>query len=101
LGLPGRNRGLRPCPGDGHDLIISDYRLANGQPGITHYAIAKLREAFGAAIPAFLMSGDTAPERCARPQESGHHLLHKPVRSMRLRAMLNQILKTPHVGGAA
>jgi CheY-like chemotaxis protein len=77
------------------DLIISDYRLENGQSGIA--AIAKLREVFGAAIPAFLMSGDTAPERLREAQESGHHLLHKPVRPIRLRAMLNQMLKTPQV----
>jgi len=81
------------------DLIISDYRLGDGQSGIT--AIAKLRESFGATIPAFLMSGDTAPERLREAQESGHHLLHKPVRPMRLRAMVNQMLKTPQVAGAA
>ena len=80
------------------DLLISDYRLENGQSGIA--AIAKLREAFGAAIPAFLISGDTAPERLREAQESGHHLLHKPVRPMRLRAMLNQMLKTSQVAGA-
>jgi CheY-like chemotaxis protein len=80
------------------DLIISDYRLANGQSGIS--AIAKLREAFGGAIPAFLTNGDTAPERLREAQESGHHLLHKPVRPMRLRAMVNQMLKTPQVAGA-
>ncbi|HEY7300180.1 MAG TPA: ATP-binding protein [Xanthobacteraceae bacterium] len=80
------------------DLIISDYRLADGQSGIA--AIAKLRDAFGPAIPAFLMSGDTAPERLREAQESGHHLLHKPVRPMRLRAMVNQLLKGPQVAGA-
>ena len=56
--------------------LISDFHLADGQTGIT--AIAKLREAYG-AIPAFVMSGDTAPERLREVQESGHHLLHKPV----------------------
>jgi signal transduction histidine kinase/CheY-like chemotaxis protein len=81
------------------DLIISDYRLGNGQSGIA--AIAKLCEAFGATIPAFLMSGDTAPERLREAQLSGHHLLHKPVRPMRLRAMVNQMLKTPEVAGAS
>jgi hypothetical protein len=35
--------------------------LAGGESRIT--AIDKLREAFGATIPAFLMSGDIAPER--------------------------------------
>ena len=46
------------------------------------------------------MSGDTGPERLREAQESGHHLLHKPVRPMRLRAMVNQMLKSPEVAGA-
>jgi CheY-like chemotaxis protein len=69
------------------DLIISDYHLAEGQSGIT--AIAKLREVYG-AIPAFVMSGDTAPERLREAQESG---LHKPVQPMTLRAMMSRFLK--------
>jgi CheY-like chemotaxis protein len=75
------------------DLIISDYHLAEEQTGIT--AIAKLREAYG-AIPAFVMSGDTAPEPLRKAQESGHHLLHKPVQPMTLRVMMSRSLK----GGA-
>ena len=75
------------------DLVISDFHLADGQTGIT--AIAKLREAHG-AIPAFVMSGDTAPERLREVQESGHHLLHKPVQPMTLRAMVSRFLKSEH-----
>jgi two-component system, sensor histidine kinase len=81
------------------DLIISDYQLADGRSGIT--AIAQLREAFGASIPAFLLSGDTAPERLRDARESGHHLLHKPVRPMRLRAMVSQLLQEPELAGAS
>jgi signal transduction histidine kinase len=84
----------------GHpDLIISDYRLANGQSGIT--TIARLRAALGTNIPAFLLSGDTAPERLREARTSGHHLLHKPVRPMRLRAMVSQLLQNQDVAGAA
>jgi signal transduction histidine kinase/CheY-like chemotaxis protein len=75
------------------DLVISDFHLADGQTGIT--AIAKLREAYG-AVPAFVMSGDTAPERLRETQESGHHLLHKPVQPMMLRAMVSRCLKSAH-----
>ena len=75
------------------DLIISDYHLADGQSGIT--AIAKLRDAYG-AIPGFVMSGDTAPERLREARESGHHLLHKPVPPITLRAMVNRFLKSEH-----
>jgi hypothetical protein len=57
--------------------------LANGQSGIA--AIAELRGAFGAPVPAFLMSGDTAPKRLCET----------------LRAMVNQLTKSQTVAGAA
>jgi signal transduction histidine kinase/CheY-like chemotaxis protein len=75
------------------DLIISDYHLADGQSGIT--AIAKLRELYG-TVPAFVMSGDTAPESLREARESGHHLLHKPVQPITLRAMVSRLLKSGH-----
>jgi signal transduction histidine kinase len=86
-------------PGEQPDLIICDYRLANGQSGIA--AIDGLRKAYGATVPAFLMSGDTAPERLREARESGHLLLHKPLRPMALRAMINRLLKSSSVAGAA
>jgi signal transduction histidine kinase/CheY-like chemotaxis protein len=86
-------------PEERPDLIICDYRLANGQSGIA--TIAYFRKAFGAPVPAFLMSGDTAPERLREARESGHHLLHKPLRAMALRAMINRLLKSPSGVGAA
>jgi signal transduction histidine kinase len=73
------------------DLIISDYRLRNGESGIE--AIARLHGTLGLAVPAFLISGDTAPERLREARESGYHLLHKPVPPMQLRAMLNQLFR--------
>jgi signal transduction histidine kinase/CheY-like chemotaxis protein len=72
------------------DLIISDYRLPDGVSGF--HVIAQLRSALHAAIPAFLITGDTAPERLREADASGFHLLHKPVSPMALRAMLNQLL---------
>jgi GAF domain-containing protein/CheY-like chemotaxis protein len=77
------------------DLIISDYHLNDGQSGIT--AIAKLREAYG-TVPAFVMSGDTSPERLREARESGHHLLHKPVQPLKLRAMVSQFLTKSQPG---
>jgi CheY-like chemotaxis protein len=87
------------APNERPDLIISDCQLADGRSGIA--AIGQLREAFGAPIPAFLLSGDTAPERLREARESGHHLLHKPVRPMRLRAMVSQLLQESEVEGAS
>ena len=74
------------------DLIISDYRLAGGKTGIE--AIKHLQAVAGAEIPAFLISGDTAPERLRDASANGLHLLHKPVPPMRLRAVVNQLLNT-------
>jgi len=79
------------------DLIISDYRLAEGKSGIE--AIESLRAAMGVAVPAFLISGDTAPERLRDASASGYHLLHKPVPLMTLRAMLNRFLKARDESG--
>ncbi|MDZ7670567.1 MAG: hybrid sensor histidine kinase/response regulator [Gammaproteobacteria bacterium] len=79
------------------DLIIADYRLADGATGIQ--AIERLRGELGADIPAFLISGDTAPERLRDARACGIHLLHKPVAPMRLRAMLNQLLKPDRAQG--
>jgi signal transduction histidine kinase/CheY-like chemotaxis protein len=86
---------LAALAGDAPDLIISDYRLADGQTGID--VIGCLRGAFGSAVPAFLVSGDTDPERLRNARVSGFHLLHKPVDPMTLRAMLSQLLRKEQV----
>jgi signal transduction histidine kinase/CheY-like chemotaxis protein len=74
------------------DLIISDLRLADGETGIG--VIERLREALGASVPAFLISGDTAPERLREASAGGYHLLQKPVSPMTLRTTLNRLLKS-------
>jgi len=74
------------------DLIISDYRLAEGKTGIQ--AVELLREAVAAPVPAFIITGDTAPERLREASAAGFHLLHKPVSPMALRAMLNRLLRS-------
>lgn len=79
------------------DLIISDYHLSDGKSGID--AIEHLRKAFQAPIPAFLLSGDTAPRRLREARVSGFHLLYKPVNPMTLRAMLSKLLKRPEGAG--
>jgi two-component system, sensor histidine kinase len=75
------------------DLIISDLRLADGESGIE--VIERLRETLGAPVPAFVISGDTAPERLREASAGGYHLLQKPVSPMTLRTTLNRLLKSP------
>jgi len=70
-------------------LIISDYCLQGAGTGID--TIRALRERFGAALPAVLISGDTGPDTLCLAQVEGLPLLHKPVRPARLRALLNRL----------
>jgi CheY-like chemotaxis protein len=74
------------------DLIISDYRLQVEETGTE--LIGRLRAAFGTAIPAFLISGDTNPELLNAVRASGYQMLHKPVDPMKLRALLSVLLKS-------
>jgi CheY-like chemotaxis protein len=73
------------------DLVISDFHLSDQCTGIE--AIEQLRAAFGVSIPAFLINGDIGPALLQQAQHGGYHLLHKPADLMRLRTMLNRLLK--------
>ena len=72
------------------DLIISDCRLEGGDSGID--ATETLRKVFNARIPAFLISGDTGPERRSEAKEAGYVLLRKPVAPMALRTTVGRVL---------
>jgi CheY-like chemotaxis protein len=91
--------GYRTIPGGSHeavaayvadgprpDLVIADFHLSGGRTGID--TIAHVRAAFGADIPAFLISGDTSPERLQQARAQGYTLLHKPVSPMTLRSLV-------------
>ncbi|MES2033800.1 MAG: hybrid sensor histidine kinase/response regulator [Pseudomonadota bacterium] len=73
-------------------LIISDYRLRGSRTGAE--AIAAMRAALGAQIPALLITGDTAPERLREARASGVPLLHKPVSPSALYQGLASVLET-------
>jgi len=73
------------------DLIVSDYRLADGATGVQ--AIAQLRSVFGAQIPACLVTGDTSSDVMREIESAGFHTLTKPVAPLRLRALVSQMLK--------
>jgi len=71
------------------DLIVCDYHLAEGKTGIE--AIERMHKLF--QTPAFLITGDTAPEHRREAHARGYHVLHKPVEPNTLRAMLNRVFK--------
>lgn len=75
-------------------VLICDYRLRDGDTGVN--AIRKLLGIVGEDVPAIIVSGDTAPERLREAHESGFHLLHKPVRPAKLRALLAFVLTKEH-----
>jgi CheY-like chemotaxis protein/anti-sigma regulatory factor (Ser/Thr protein kinase) len=72
------------------DVIVSDYRLDNGENGLE--AIAALRALCAIEVPACLMSGDTDPELMQQAAQAQLTLLHKPVRPAKLRALLRRLL---------
>lgn len=73
------------------DLIISDLRLRDNKTGIE--AITEIQKYMvGKVIPSLIISGDTAPERLKEVANSGHTLLHKPVKPMQLRAAVQRLL---------
>jgi two-component system, sensor histidine kinase len=72
------------------DILICDYRLRGGKTGVN--AIHSLQAVVGREVPAIIISGDTAPERLREADASGYHLLHKPVRPAKLRALLVFVL---------
>ncbi|WP_165493215.1 ATP-binding response regulator [Hylemonella gracilis] len=68
------------------ELLVCDYRLQGGASGIE--AVQALRDEFNRAIPALLITGDTAPDRLAEAAASGLPLLHKPVQPRAMRRLL-------------
>jgi CheY-like chemotaxis protein len=71
------------------DVIVSDYRLRDGENGID--VINQLRSAAGEPIAACLMSGNTTPELMQAARAAGLSLLHKPVRPAKLRSLVRSL----------
>jgi signal transduction histidine kinase/CheY-like chemotaxis protein len=67
-------------------LILCDYRLRDGESGLA--VIERLRSEYNEALPAILITGDTAADRLAEAQSSDVLLLHKPVSNGKLRAAI-------------
>ncbi len=72
------------------DFILSDYRLRDGKTGIS--AIRELRSIFGTAVPALLVTGDTAAEQLRESMAMGLEVLHKPLNAEQLKQALITIL---------
>ena len=75
-----RQQGLLP------DLLIVDFRIDHRTTGID--AITALRERFGKAVPAIVVTGSTTVSLEEEAHEHDFHLLIKPVVPNKLRAMI-------------
>ncbi|MFS2127731.1 hybrid sensor histidine kinase/response regulator, partial [Pseudomonas sp. Pseusp97] len=68
------------------DLVLSDYRLGDGQTGAD--AVRRIRSYLSRKVPALIITGDTSPERIREAAASGSQLLHKPLDTDQLRAAI-------------
>jgi signal transduction histidine kinase/ActR/RegA family two-component response regulator len=80
------------------DLIISDYRLREGDNGID--GIRQLREAAGFSIAACLVSGNTDVALIQEAKQLGLTLLHKPVRPAKLRSLVRRLAHQTQASGS-
>ncbi len=69
-------------------LLISDYRLEDGNGFDTAEAVRKLRP----TLPVLIITGDTSREDLTRLAQSGLPVLHKPFRTETLLKTLKQLL---------
>lgn len=68
------------------DVVMSDYRLPGGATGLD--LIAYVRELFGAAVAAVLVTGDVSPDIVRDAQAVACIVLHKPVNAEALHSLL-------------
>ena len=94
LGRQGRVlvRGGPAAPGAGQprrpDIILADYHL-DGENGLE--VVARLRERFGAAVPAVLVTADRSTEVRQAAEELDIHVLNKPVKPAALRSLITRL----------
>lgn len=72
------------CP----DLLLVDHHLKGEEKGTS--AIPLLREKFGRPIKAIVVTGDTEPEQLQDIKNLGYPVVHKPLKPMKLRSILQQ-----------
>lgn len=72
------------------DILISDYRLADGEIGLD--LIATARRLFMCNLPAILVTGDTDPELLRKMAKQDVTICHKPLRISALDMMIRKLV---------
>ena len=73
------------------DLLVCDYRLAEGNDGLDAGLRLRQRSGTGTGMPLLLVTGETAPERLQRVRASGVAVLFKPVDAGKLFRTLSEL----------
>ncbi|MDE1164849.1 MAG: ATP-binding protein [Pseudomonas sp.] len=81
---------LDTLQGQAPELIVADYHLDHGVTGCE--VVKRLREHYGRAIPAVIITADRSDQCRRQLQRLGAPLLNKPVKPGKLRAVLSQLL---------
>ena len=76
--------------GDPFDLIITDYRLPQGETGID--LIKRARQALGATVPAMIITGDLKIIKSKEVEMPGLRILQKPVAAEILNKHIQEML---------
>ena len=71
------------------DVVIADYRLGGGATGID--TVLSLRAAFGAQIPAVILTGDTDPDSARKILAHEVQIRHKPLKLAALIGCLREL----------
>ncbi|MBU2964090.1 ATP-binding protein [Amphritea sp. 2_MG-2023] len=75
---------IKHCP----DLMLVDHHLSDNEKGTD--AIDRLSAKFGKKIAGLVITGDTEPEQLQQIKAQGYPVVHKPLKPMKLRALLQQ-----------
>jgi two-component system, sensor histidine kinase len=71
------------------DVVIADYRLPGGETG--DQAILELRKRAGRDVPGVIVTGEVVPAAWAKVVEQDLHVMKKPVRPAKLRALIRNL----------
>ncbi|MGL5505856.1 MAG: response regulator, partial [Aeromonas veronii] len=71
-------------------LVLSDYHLDDGKTGLE--ALAVLQRVCGDELGGIIISADRKSELQAQIRERGYGYISKPVKPLKLRALMNSLL---------
>lgn len=71
------------------DLLVTDFRLPAGETAVDVLRVVHAQ--LGRNLPAVIVTGETDPTHLRAARDTGHPVLHKPVKPAELRATLERL----------